>query len=62
MNEIKNRLSSLGSGEFAIYVDNTWYHIVTGKQLILFYIAIDEKNAQYYNDIKLRRQVNDFLA
>ena len=61
-NEIKNRLSSLGSGEFTIYVENTWYHIVTGKQLILFYIDIDEKNAQYYNDIKLRKQTNDYFG
>ena len=61
-NEIKNRLSSLGSGEFAIHVGDTFHHIVTGKQLILFYIDIDEKNAQYYNDIKLRKQTSDFFG
>ena len=61
-NEIKNRLTSLGSGEFAIHVRNTFHHIVTGKQLILFYIDIDEKNAQYYNDIKLREQTNDIFG
>ena len=61
-NEIKNRLTSLGSGEFEIKTAYTNYHLITGVSLILFYIDIDEKNAQYYNDIKLRKQTNDFFG
>lgn len=59
-NEIKNRLTSLGSGEFEINVINTNYHRITGEHLISFYLDIDEKNAQYLYDTKLRAQNNDF--
>ena len=58
--EIKNRLASLGSGEFDIIVMNTNYHHITGEHLISFYLDIDEKNAQYLYDAKLRAQNNDF--
>ena len=59
-NEIKNRLTSLGSGEFEIKTVNTAYHLITGVSLISFYIDIDEKNEQSFYDVKLRAQNNDF--
>jgi uncharacterized protein YjbI with pentapeptide repeats len=61
-NEIKNRLASLGSGEFEIIVINTNYHRITGEHLISFYLDIDEKNVQYFYDTKLRAQNNDFSS
>ena len=59
-NEIKNRLTSLGSGEFEISIVNDYYHFITGYHLILFYLDIDEKNAQFLDDSELRLQNNDF--
>nr|AIF17243.1 putative low-complexity protein [uncultured marine thaumarchaeote KM3_76_G12] len=59
-NEIKNRLTSLGSGEFEISIINDYYHFITGYHLILFYLDIDEKNAQFLDDSELRLQNNDF--
>ena len=59
-NEIKNRLTSLGSGEFEINIVNDYYHFITGYHLILFYLDIDEKNAQFLHDNELRLQNNDF--
>ena len=61
-NEIKNRLTSLGSGEFEINVVNSEYHHITGDHLISFYLDIDEKNVQYFYDIDLRAQNNDFSS
>ena len=59
-NEIKNRLTSLGSGEFEISIANENYHIITGEHLIQFYLDIDEKNIQYFYNKELRVQNNDF--
>lgn len=59
-NEIENRLASLGSGEFEIIVVNSNYHRITGEHLFSFYLDIDEKNAQYLYDAKLRAQNDDF--
>ena len=59
-NEIKNRLTSLGSGEFEISIANDYYHFITGYHLILFYLDIDEKNVQFLHDNELRVQNNDF--
>ena len=59
-NEIKNRLSILGSGEFDIIIDMTHRHFISGTSLISFYLDIDEKNVQDFHDLKLREQNNDF--
>ena len=59
-NEIKNRLTSLGSGEFEIIIVNDYYHFITGFHLLSFYFDIDEKNVQYFLDDELRVQNNDF--
>ena len=61
-NEIKNRLASLGSGEFVIDTITSEYHFITGAHLMKFYIDIDEKNEQYFYDVELRKQDNDFSS
>ena len=61
-NEIKDRLASLGSGEFAINVLDSDYHFLTGGHLINFYLDIDEKNEQYFHDLELRKQTKDLSS
>ena len=51
---IKNRLASLGSGEFQIIVTETYMHIINVYELFEFYLDIDEKNEKYFFDIEQR--------
>ena len=59
-NEIKNRLTSLGSGEFEIITISSSHHIISGTALLKFYLDIDEKNVKYYNEAEQRTQNKDF--
>nr|AIF05312.1 putative low-complexity protein [uncultured marine thaumarchaeote KM3_181_G03] len=59
-NEIKNRLTSLGSGEFEIITIRSGYHIVSGEALLKFYLDIDEKNVKYFRALEQRMQDKDF--
>ena len=59
-NEIKNRLTSLGSGEFEIITISSSHHIISGTALLKFYLDIDEKNVKYYNEAEQRMQNKDF--
>ena len=58
--EIKNRLTSLGSGEFEITTINSGHHIILGDALLKFYLEIDEKNVEYVEGIEQRIQNKDY--
>ena len=59
-NEIENRLTNLGSGEFEIVTIDSGYHIISGNALLKFYLDIDEKNVEYFNGIEQRMQNKDY--
>ena len=59
-NEIKNRLTSLGSDGFKINIAENKRHFIIGNQLLSFYFDIDEKNTQYMSTFEERERSNDY--
>ena len=60
--KISNRLTNLGSGEFDIHVASTQYHFISAQSLITFYLDIDEKNKEYYQNVEQRMQTRDLFG
>ena len=58
--EIKNRLASLGSGEFEIILPLQYYHIITGPVLTYIFLDIDEKNLEKFYNEELRELDKDY--
>ena len=59
---IKNRLASLGSGEFQIIITQSHMHMLSVQDLLHFYLDIDEKNEKYFSDIEHRLVDGDLSA
>ena len=59
---IKNRLASLGSGEFQIIVTQSDMHMISVEDLRIFYLDIDEKNEKYFSDMEHRLVHGNFFG
>ena len=59
---IKNRLASLGSGEFQIIVTQSYMHMISVEDLRIFYLDIDEKNEKYFSDMEHRLVHGNFFG